>query len=105
MKKMSVVSGLLVVAFVLALSTSAFAQAEGISRSISNQQAKIDQTIAKGRLSPAEAKTVQANLDHIKSVFERAMAQGTLRQEKGRIQGMLRQNGLMIRKKAAIGRL
>ena len=105
MKRMSLVSGLLLTALVLALTTSAFAQSKDISPSIANQQHRIDKMTAKGRLTPGEAKTVQANLDHIKSVYERAIEHGTLGQEKGRIKGMLNENGRMISKKIAVRRL
>ena len=105
MKKMSLVSGLLLAALVLVFCTSTLAQAKSISQSIASQQHRIDRMIAKGRLSPGEAKTVQANLDHIRSVYERAVEHGTIGREKGRIRGMLNANSRMISKKAAIRRL
>jgi hypothetical protein len=99
MKKISIVSCMLLMVFTLALATSTFAQEKKISRSIANQQHRIDQAIAKGRLAPGEVRTVQGNLDFIRSMYEKALAQGTLRQERGRIMGMLHENGRMIGKK------
>ncbi|HYA39919.1 MAG TPA: hypothetical protein VEF34_01345 [Syntrophobacteraceae bacterium] len=99
MRKVAAVSSLfLMVVLTLALSTSALAQDKKIAHRIAKQQARIDEGMRKGWLTHEEAKIVQANLDHIRSVYERALAQGTLRPERGRIMGLLKENGWMVGK-------
>ena len=72
---------------------------EGIIKSITNQQHRIDQGVTSGSLTRSEADILQGNLDHIRDTFTRAKADGRINiEEENRLHEMLDQNSKMIQK-------
>lgn len=72
-----------------------------IQERFQNQQERIDKGLKTGKLTPAEARLVQDNLNRIKRSEARLKADGKLTgKERDRLQDMLDQNSRMIAKEA-----
>jgi len=109
MKKFSVVICMLLMVVVLASTSSSVLAQDKIADDILSQQRRVERGVAEKWLTPGEAQTLMDNLEHIRSVHNRAVADGSFQSEEVRrhIWGMLNQNREMISrdKRAAIIRL
>lgn len=88
------VSVLVILLVLLGLTGEALAQR--IHDQIAQQQARINSGVARGDLTRHEAGTLQANLNYIRGEYERALADGSIRYERRRIEGLLDRNSRMI---------
>jgi len=96
-KQMILAFGILFLASISLLSGAAWAK-EGINERVDRQQARINQGIASGALTRAEADTLQGNLYHIRDTYARLKADGRLTPgEEDRLHKMLDENSQMIR--------
>lgn len=105
MRKRIVVALIVGVAFILG---AACVDAGEIGDRISEQQRRIDQGIASGKLNRQEADVLQDNLNWIKATAARLKADGRLNPaERGKLDAMLDKNDRMItdRKRNPIGRV
>ena len=71
-----------------------------IEENIHNQQHRIEQGIASGRLTPSEADVLQGNLNYIRDSYSRAVSNGYLSpDEDKRLRRMLYENSMQIEDK------